>query len=484
MPGFDPVSSHVQKDRTAARFGLPLWMVAALIGYSVFLFAPQVLNDGDTYSHIATGEWILRHGAVPGTDPFSHTFLGAPWVAHEWLSELAMAVAFRLGGWSGVLILYGGAAALAAGLLARHLARWLDPLPAAIALLLAASCIAPSLLARPHILALPILEFWTAGLLIARERGRVPWLILPLMLVWANLHGSFMFGLVLACPFALEATLAAGKKWRRAASHWALFLAGALTLASVTPQGWHGLAFPVQLLGMKQLGSIGEWRAPDFQTLQPIELALITVLYVCLSRGVRVPVLRLVVLIGLLHLALQHSRHQMLAGVVGALLLAEPLGSTLRAAPIAIRKIDRMRALPAAGFLVLVAVLGTVRIMHPRAPSNGPTSPVSAFNHVPADLAAMPVLNDYAFGGYLIFRGVRPFIDGRADMYGDAFLSAYGEMMRPDRARLEHTLEARGIRWSILAANSPVVAILDVLPDWRRLYADNVAVVFTRVASP
>ena len=57
------------------------------------------------------------------------------------------------------------------------------------------------------------------------------------------------------------------------------------------------------------------------------------------------------------------------------------------------------------------------------------TSPGAAFAHVPASLAAMPVLNEYNFGGFLIFNGVRPFIDGRADMYGDKFLEDYAELI-------------------------------------------------------
>ena len=316
-------------------------MAPALIGYAVFLFAPQVLNDGDTYSHVATGEWILLHRTVPTTDPFSHTFAGAPWIAHEWLSELIMAVAFLLGGWIGVLILFAAAMALAVGLLGRYLARWLDLLPATIALLVAVNCVSHVLLARPHILVLPIIELWTVRLLIARERARVPWLVLPLMLAWANMHGSFIIGLLLAVPFALEAIVTGGSGWRRAALQWGLFLVTAIALASTTPNGWHGLIFPVQLLSMKELGIIQEWQATDFRTLQPVELALMTVLYICLSRGVRVPALRLMVLVGLLHLALQHTRHQLLAGIVGALILA--LTDDASAPPSNIRSVTGMR---------------------------------------------------------------------------------------------------------------------------------------------
>jgi hypothetical protein len=105
-------------------------------------------------------------------------------------------------------------------------------------------------------------------------------------------------------------------------------------------------------------------------------------------------------------------------------------------------------------------------------------------DHVPAELAATPVLNDYAFGGYLIFRGMRPFIDGRADVYGDTFFADYTGMMRPDQTRLTRTLAERGIRWTILPPDSPAVAVLDTLKEWHRLYADDVAIVHARTPRP
>jgi hypothetical protein len=60
----------------------------AILVYSAALFSPQVLADGDTWSHIAIGQWIIQHHAVPWTDPFSLTHGGAPWGAHEWLPSL------------------------------------------------------------------------------------------------------------------------------------------------------------------------------------------------------------------------------------------------------------------------------------------------------------------------------------------------------------------------------------------------------------
>jgi hypothetical protein len=46
---------------------------------------PRLLNDPDSYSHIAVGRWILEHGALPTSDPFSFSKHGAHWIPFEWL---------------------------------------------------------------------------------------------------------------------------------------------------------------------------------------------------------------------------------------------------------------------------------------------------------------------------------------------------------------------------------------------------------------
>src|SRR5262249_52114282 len=158
------------------------------------------------------------------------TFAGRPWVAHEWLSEVLMALAYRVGGWSGLMLLFALAIAKLVAILGTELRRWLGPASQLAALGLAFALLEPLLLRRPHMLALPLLAVWIVGLLRAREAGRAPslWLA-PLMTLWANMHGSFVFGLALAGAFATEAVLAAGKGNRiKAALPWAGFCAAAL----------------------------------------------------------------------------------------------------------------------------------------------------------------------------------------------------------------------------------------------------------------
>ena len=453
----------------------PAW-IAATTMLAITLFAPAgVLRDGDSFWHVAAGDWIIAHGAVPHADPFSYTFAGAPWVAHEWLSEVLMAAAFRVAGWSGVVVLTALAAALAMFQLARHLGRWLPAGPSLLLLLLAGCCISSYLLARPHMLALPVLEAWVAGLFIARSAGCAPsWRLLPLMCLWANLHGGFALGLFLVLPLALEAALAEPAAWCPVLARWGTFLLAATGAALLTPHGWAGLLFPFRLMGMETLANIIEWQPPDFTATQPLELMLVAGLYVALTRGARLPPVRLLLLLGFLHTSLHHTRHQMLVGVIVPLLIAEPLGGVLPREP-GVFGGARWRVCG----LAAMAGLAAVRLWLPIVRVESSAVPAAALAHVPPALAAEPVFNDYNFGGYLIYAHVRPFIDGRVDMYGDAFMHRYLSVTMPERAALEAAFRDYKVRWTILHAGTPLTTLMDAMPDWCRLYADKVAVVHT-----
>src|SRR6202046_5711253 len=170
----------------AAPVAQPAWTRAAAVSYetaplglalAVFAlcaFSPAVLNDGDTWSHVATGDWILAHRAIPRVDPFSFSFARMPWTVHEWLAEALFAVAHRIAGWSGIVLLTGAAAGAATFVVARRAARELTG-PALIAVMaLSLGLMSGGLLARPHVLALPILALWADLLFAARERRAPP----------------------------------------------------------------------------------------------------------------------------------------------------------------------------------------------------------------------------------------------------------------------------------------------------------------------
>src|SRR5205085_2772381 len=106
------------------------WLPAALglVAYSTVLArGSTVLTEPDVYLHIATGRWIIAARAVPHADIFSHSTRGAPWVPHEWLSELISACFYDYGGWIGLVVMTGLALGLAIALLTRALLAYLAP---------------------------------------------------------------------------------------------------------------------------------------------------------------------------------------------------------------------------------------------------------------------------------------------------------------------------------------------------------------------
>jgi hypothetical protein len=95
------------------------------------------------------------------------------------------------------------------------------------------------------------------------------------------------------------------------------------------------------------------------------------------------------------------------------------------------------------------------------------------------------VLNDYAFGGYLVFAGIPTFIDGRGELYGGQFIVRYNRALAlADLADFLKLLDDYKLDATLLAPDTPAVALLDRLPDWQRVYSDDVAVVHKRLASP
>src|SRR5262249_42602786 len=135
--------------------------VPALTVLALTVFGERLMIDGDVFWHIAAGDWMIDHGTVLREDPFSYSFAGRPWHAHEWLSEIIIAGMYRAAGWNGLYVLTGLAFAATAFLIARQLLTQLDPVPALYLCMFAVADLKGWVMMRPHMLALPILAAWT-----------------------------------------------------------------------------------------------------------------------------------------------------------------------------------------------------------------------------------------------------------------------------------------------------------------------------------
>src|SRR5581483_2828086 len=183
------------RDRT----GIPVGWLAVVLLIIAACALPLVRPvDNDYWWHARTGAYILDHG-IPRHDPFSWTRAGDPWVAHEWLSEVAIAALVAVLGYAGALAIFV-AAGLSAVVIAAALARWLGARPAGVTLLsaVALAVMAPSLTVRPQLLSWPLFAITLAALTADGDRPhRRIWLLPPMFALWANLHLGFVFGLLL-----------------------------------------------------------------------------------------------------------------------------------------------------------------------------------------------------------------------------------------------------------------------------------------------
>ncbi|WP_245324064.1 hypothetical protein [Bradyrhizobium stylosanthis] len=470
-----PSSDHL-------RAWLPL--ILATTAYLILIGKiSDVLRDTDTYWHVVVGEWIIDHRAVPRVDPFSFTKHGAPWITSAWLSEVLYYLAFKLAGWLGPALLAALSASTAFFLLARCLLRRLPNVPVTILVSAGIAMTVHHILARPHVLIFPLMVLWVDGLLRAADARRVPPLSFVLIItLWANLHGSFTLGVAMIAPFALEAAWNADKSTRlTVALHWFRFGALALGAGCVTPYGIESILVTTRILSLgSMLSTIGEWRPIDFGSLHPFTVCLLGGAAYALYSGFKLPFIRMAALLALVYETLAHQRYVDVFAMVAPFLIAGPLAQhILRQEP---RKAIPARTTHIITFFAVLSIITSVIVV--TKDRTFPLVPVVAVEKL-KELKAERVLNDYYFGGYLIFQRMPPFIDSRAELYGPEFLSRYMRVVSledlPDFIRL---LDEYKIDSTLLFPATPAVGMLDRLPDWERAYSDNVAVVHVRRTHP
>jgi hypothetical protein len=461
----------------ALRVGVLVYALLVVVGNGL-------LNDPDTLWQITVGQWILDHHAVPETDIYSFTMQGQPWISTQWLAQAMYAEVYALAGWSGPVVLAASAIALTFALLARHVSRHLSESATLVFVAAALALTVPHLLARPHVLAMPVMVLWIGGLIGAADRREAPsFALLPLIALWANLHGGFVFGLFLVGPIAIDALVAAEPQARTGLLlRWAAFGCAALAASCVTPYGWNALLASRKILSLgSALPLISEWRPADFNGIGIFELALLAGIGLALYRGVRLPPMRIALLLGLLHMALGQSRAAEVLALVAPLVLAEPLarqiGGVDASGPHANPPI---RGALVAGFMIaLVAATLAFASVHRYEPNMRGT-PVAAVAELKT-LNLSRVFNDYDFGGHLIASGVPTFIDGRTELFGETFFVDHNNasgLMEPEN--LFRLLDAYKIEATLLRTQSAATKLLDHIDGWQKIYSDGIATIHLR----
>jgi hypothetical protein len=461
-------SSSEQTAFTRESIVTTLLLALLLLGLPFLLASsPKIFEDGDVSWHIASGRWIIQHGRIPTTDPFSFTVAGRPWVAMEWLGDLIFASAFTVASYRGLFLVVATALLALNCILFLHLRRYVGAIGTASALVAMDVILGPFVMARPHVLVWPLLAGWTALLAEAADTDRPPPLWSTLILVaWTNIHGSFPLALPIATAAAFDSLWES--KWRQWRA-WGMFLVASAVALLLNANGIAGIAQPFKIADLGMLPLIQEWQ-PSAPSVTPQFYGILLLgLGVLLYKGVRVPPGRLVLLLLMLGLSFSHMRHQTWFAIVAATMIP-PL---FRTKPLA-----QFSVLPL-GFALVPALV--LRMIWPVTPSESAPNPWHLIAAIPAPLRSQPVFNSYSFGGPLILSGIRPYIDGRAEIYGDAFVQNYAAIADGDWAKFNDAVKRYGIRWTVLpASDTRLIQELDSSPDWQRFYSGKAGVVYVR----
>jgi hypothetical protein len=475
--------------------------IGAGIYLLVLLGGDGLLRDPDSFWHIKVGQWILDHHALPHTDIYSFTRFGQPWISTAWLSQVLFALAYAQWAWAGPVVLTAIVIACSVAIFVH----WLNRLGAhleiphsAFLAVLAFGASAPHLLTRPHILALPVMVIWGGMLMAAADRKSSPsWLWLPLMALWANLHGGFVLGLALIGPIALEAVWNVEAPRRPNAKlflRWVLFGIGALVASCATPYGWKTLLGATNILNLgKALTVIGEWKPSNFTSFSVFEGALLGLIAIAFSRRIVLSPPRILLVLLLTWMALTHVRSVDSFAFLMPLVLAKPLGELSRQVGQA-RQVEpnagnvtgkawSSHYVIALATLTIVAVIWAstaIRTSHHGFTFAQERMPIAAMDWLEQH-KAQRIFNGYNFGGYLIWRNVPVFIDGRAELYGETFVMDVTDAVEIRKLdNLTRLLDEYQIDATLLIANAPAAQVLDHMKGWKRLYADDIAVVHVR----
>lgn len=447
----------------------------------------------DIWWEIVAGENILSSGTWPTTDSYSFTVPGNEWVAYQWLGDVLLALAARLGGLTGLLGLLLVLSATLVLLLYYYAYLRSGSAPAAFlscALLLPVASV--FLVLRPQLLGYIFLAVTLICLERFRQgRAKALWILPAVFLLWANTHGTFAFGLLALGLYWVSGLVnfrwggLVAERWtadqRR---HLAVIFLLCLLALTLTPYGTQLAAYPLQmaLLQPVNLESVTEWQPlPLDLWWGKLVLGLLLLFFLGqLLFPLTYRVEELSLLLFAIYAACVHRRIVFLLVLVLAPALATQVSRCLH------RLQPAKQHVPLSfGLWLLIAALVVGLFPSPQELDQAVARqyPRGAVEYLRRYPTRVPMFNLLRWGGYLTWSlGLehKVFIDSRVDIYEYAgVFSDYLRISNLDPHAL-FLLRKYGVGACLLQREAPLATVLAALPDWETVYADELSILFVR----
>jgi Flp pilus assembly protein TadD len=450
------------------------------VAVGAFLLGLQGLRCLDVWFHLRTGQLIWESGSVPTADSLSHTRAGADWVTHEWLFELPLWGIWQLGGDAAMVIVQAALAALTFGLLARATQRaGASELGALIGAGAGIFLASSRFLARPHMAS----AVFTAALLAVcfgtRDRAdRRIYLLIPMFLLWANVHAGVVQGLLILGLFAAE-------EWaqRRSPGPLAKVAAASTVVSLLNPNGWETLWYPFFLIQSNDRGlfDIVELRPPEWPSPAHIYAGVALLAGLVAWRRLT-PAIGVLALLGVI-LGTSRTRASLDLALYGAPVIALAVTTIAERAAASLRIGTRTLPTAAVGLVALGAILGA-RGYRPDVGVVPWAIPAAAMEFVGGANLGGQMLNAHLFGGWLVWAHPerKVYFDGRNEVFVSLFeetrttpVDQLATRYDLGYAVLDYPTD-REVREVDIAVDLNDVLLAD--PRWRLVFFDDVARVY------
>jgi MFS family permease len=467
----------------------------------VILFGPRTFNlDGDLGRHITIGNYSIENLTVPRTDIFSHTMTGQTLTPHEWLAQVLLALAHRILGLPGVVLLTALIiASTFTTVLYESQARSKAPVISLGITILAAAASSLHWLARPHVFTFIFLAIWSLLLERVRRKKYAPlWVFGLLMLVWANTHGAFIAGFVTWGAYLAGELFEAWKtrQWRSSRlKSWGMIGLISLAATLLNPAGIRLWGTSIGFVSNHYLVShTQEYLPPDFHNpvTWPFLLLIAFTIWMLGSKKQPLPVANSLLLTGWIILGLYSARNIPLFAIIAAPILSETAANNLASSRWKtiednLRKTDQ--SLRGTTWIIM-GILGAVLLMATPAMRiynrfDATVFPVKASNWLEKHPQEGRVFNYFPWGGYLLYRQWPEslvFIDGQTDFYGESLTREYEQVINVTKD-WKAIINKYQIEWAIIPSESSLASALSE-DNWEILYQDTTATILREKATP
>ena len=332
------------------------------------------------------------------------------------------------------------------------------------------------------------------------------WWLIPLTILWVNMHAGFAMGLALIfftiTSIVVDAVLlrehSLAHTWKRIRPLLVLLVSCGAAVC-VNPAGPRMYSYPFETLrSYTMMLYIQEWKSPNFHEamFQALALLILVVLAALALSPKRVRPGELLVLLVLALATLRSSRNVPFFALVAIPILAESLWSYVVSQPWGWRfTVDEKQEFGRGSIVKLVlnvtllllmplAVIGVAvghRVTNQSA-TEAKTYPVAAVNFIAKERLPQPIFNEYGWGGYLIWRlypDYRVSIDGRADVYGDDLMEE-SLAVHDGEPQWREYLNKNQVRTVLVKPEVPLASLLRDDAAWQKVFEDKSSVVFVR----